>query len=105
MDLVITRLRDGRQGKQQNVVGVVGVAVPLALTVLAVQAPGVSVTSRRKSAGSWTASHENGASYVMVLPVHVLEVDDDTATLAEHAAPLTAPQEHVVHPRASSTPP
>jgi hypothetical protein len=41
----------------------------------------------------------------MVLPVHVLEVDDDTATLAEHAAPLTAPQEHVVHPRASSTPP
>jgi hypothetical protein len=43
--LLITPLRGGRQGKQQNVVGPVGVAAPMAETVLAVQPPlGVTAT-------------------------------------------------------------
>jgi hypothetical protein len=39
----------------------------------------------------------------MVLPVQVSLVDDDTDTEALHEAPETAPQEHLLHPRPSST--
>jgi hypothetical protein len=105
MVCLLHRLADRRQGKQQNVVGRVGVAAPVALTELGVQLPPLCVTVRRKSPGCWTAAQFTGAMYEMPPPEQVPFVDDDTVIVAEHVAPETLPQLQAVHARVSSTPP
>lgn len=85
--------------------GVAGEAVPVAITVLGVHPPPVDAVVTRKSPLELTASHVYGVTYEMVLPEQVPLVDDETDTEALHEAPVTAPQEHVLHPRPSSTPP
>jgi len=50
------------QGKQQNVVGFVAVALPVGVTWLAPHEPFCAVMVTRKSAGWSTASQENGAA-------------------------------------------
>jgi hypothetical protein len=100
---LLHRFERWRHGKQQNVVGVVAVAVPVAITVLGVHPPPVDAVVTRKSPPELTGSHVYGVTYEMVLPVQVSLVDDDTDTEALHEAPETAPQEHLLHPRPSST--
>jgi hypothetical protein len=102
---LLHRFSTWRHGKQQNVVALTGATVPVGLTGLGEHPPPAGVKVSRKSPGCWTAAHEKGAMYEMVLPVQVLFVDDDTDTVAEHVAPETLPQEHVVHERWSFTPP
>jgi hypothetical protein len=92
-------------GAQQNVVGDAGAALPVAVEVLAVQAPPSSVVVSRKSAGCCTGSQENGGMYVIVLPLQERFGDAKTSIFAWQEAPLTAPHVHAEQPRPSTTPP
>src|SRR6202020_1832337 len=51
------------QGRQQNVVGVVGVAAPVGPTGLAAHEPFCAVTTKRRSTGWSTTSQEKGGPY------------------------------------------
>jgi hypothetical protein len=80
----------------------VGRAVPVGLGVEGVHEPALDVIVSWNDAGSFTASHANGAVKESLLPLHGAEEPEYTSKVAVHEALAAAPHVHAAQPRVSA---